>query len=87
MSSIGNDGQNSVPIYSYVSLMTLEIILKCAFSYEVEIQNQRYMSLNDALIQTCIHIKLANRFLCFRKSDPYVTAVVAIADIILHRIL
>ena len=43
MAELGEDGKQSVPIYSYVSLMTLDIILRCAFSYEGDIQAQGYV--------------------------------------------
>ena len=40
MANLGENGQKSVAIYSHVSLATLDVILRCAFSYEGDIQAQ-----------------------------------------------
>ena len=40
MANIGKNGQKAVPIYSYISLVTMDVILRCAFSYDGDIQAQ-----------------------------------------------
>ena len=32
--------KKAVPIYAFVSLLTLDVILRCAFSYEKDVQAQ-----------------------------------------------